>query len=155
MHEDRTNDRANVCAVEIEVETDDAARPSASREDRLAPALDLAHGTRARAVLDEAELAHAWRGMFFGRWSLVAQLESGGHRYLIARRRRHAEPAGDGLTPAETQCAMLLAKGRSPKAIAYELHISASTTSHHLRRAMQKLGVTRRAELAVAFGVRR
>jgi DNA-binding CsgD family transcriptional regulator len=59
-------------------------------------------------------------------------------------------PSHDGsLTPAERSVARLVAEGLSNKAIATRLHTSAKTVEAHLTRAYRKVGVRRRAELAV------
>ena len=69
-----------------------------------------------------------------------------------------AQPLGDvrsptlgtprGLTPREEQIARLAVDGRTSRAIADELDISARTVDNHLAVAYQKLGVRTRSELA-------
>jgi DNA-binding CsgD family transcriptional regulator len=93
-----------------------------------------------------------WRELLDGGWTLVAQLERGGRRYLVARR---GAARGDGLTRAEMVCAIYAARGYAQKWIAYELGIGEPTVSTHVRRAMRKLGVVCRAELAAVFGAAR
>jgi DNA-binding NarL/FixJ family response regulator len=51
-----------------------------------------------------------------------------------------------GLTPRETQVAVLLAQGRSNVAIAKTLGISTHTARHHTQRVLGKLKVHSRAE---------
>ena len=102
-------------------------------------------GVRDREVCSE----RAWSDLLLGGWCLVDLFELAGRRYLIACRRRHAVGA---LTRAELACALLVASGRSPKAASIELGVHASTTSTHLRRAMKKLGISRRADLVAALG---
>ncbi|HEY1974426.1 MAG TPA: LuxR C-terminal-related transcriptional regulator [Pseudonocardia sp.] len=58
------------------------------------------------------------------------------------------------LTPAERETALLAASGRTTKAIAVELQVSARTVSNHLQRAYHKLGINGRAELAACLNVR-
>lgn len=51
-----------------------------------------------------------------------------------------------GLTPRESEVALLLAHGRSNAAIAAELGISTHTARHHTQRVLAKLEVRSRAE---------
>lgn len=55
------------------------------------------------------------------------------------------------LTRGEREVVLLAASGRSTKAIAAELQLSARTVSNHLQRAYDKLGVNRRTELATVL----
>ncbi|HEY7636567.1 MAG TPA: helix-turn-helix transcriptional regulator [Gemmatimonadales bacterium] len=51
-----------------------------------------------------------------------------------------------GLTPRETQVAMLLAEGRSNEDIASVLRVSPHTARHHTQHVLAKLGVHSRAQ---------
>jgi DNA-binding CsgD family transcriptional regulator len=55
------------------------------------------------------------------------------------------------LTPGELDAAMQAAAGRSNKLIAGHLHLSVRTVESHLQRAYEKLGISRRHELADAL----
>jgi DNA-binding CsgD family transcriptional regulator len=55
------------------------------------------------------------------------------------------------LTPREREVAMLAARGLTSQQIAGQLVISPRTVEHHLQHAYEKLGVTRRAQLAEAL----
>ncbi len=52
-----------------------------------------------------------------------------------------------GLTPAEARVAELIASGRSPEEAAADLGIALSTARHHVKRAHEKLGIRRQADL--------
>ena len=52
-----------------------------------------------------------------------------------------------GLTPRESQIVENLAIGKSTKALANELHISAATVRTHLRKIFTKLNIGSRVEL--------
>lgn len=53
-----------------------------------------------------------------------------------------------GLTPRETEVALLLAEGRSNTAIAEALFISPHTARHHVQKVLRKLGASSRAAVA-------
>jgi DNA-binding CsgD family transcriptional regulator len=55
------------------------------------------------------------------------------------------------LTPGELETALQAAAGRSSKQIASEVQLSVRTVESHLQRAYQKLGISRRHELADAL----
>lgn len=57
-----------------------------------------------------------------------------------------------GLTPAEARVADLVAAGRSPEEAADDLGIALSTARHHLKRAHEKLGIRRQADLVRIVG---
>jgi non-specific serine/threonine protein kinase len=63
-------------------------------------------------------------------------------------------PPGDGLSGREREVVALLAQGRSNRAIAAALALSERTIEGHVSRALGKLGLTTRAQLAV-WAVRR
>ena len=55
-----------------------------------------------------------------------------------------------GLTAREVDVVSLLAAGHSNQAIATRLFLSSRTVEHHVEAAFAKLGVTTRADAAVA-----
>lgn len=56
-----------------------------------------------------------------------------------------------GLTPREAEVAVILARGASDKALARQLDISWHTARTHVRNVLSKLGVSSRAEVALAL----
>ena len=58
----------------------------------------------------------------------------------------------EGLTPAETRVAALVAEGRTNREVAAALFLSERTVENHLSRAYTKLGVRSRTELARKLG---
>ncbi|MFJ9715755.1 LuxR C-terminal-related transcriptional regulator [Streptomyces sp. NPDC101213] len=59
---------------------------------------------------------------------------------------------GDVLSPRETEVAELAAAGMSNREIATTLHLSPRTVEQHVARALQKIGVHSRQQLAHALG---
>ncbi len=64
------------------------------------------------------------------------------------RRTPHASIT-DGLTTRETEVLGHLARGRTNRQIAEDLHLSLSTVKRHLERIISKLGVSDRTQAAV------
>ncbi|MDX2024579.1 MAG: response regulator transcription factor [Deltaproteobacteria bacterium] len=56
-------------------------------------------------------------------------------------------PAGDELTVREKQVAMMIARGKSSKAIASELQLSVKTVGNHRLHVMKKLGASNAADV--------
>ncbi|MGW5106113.1 AAA family ATPase [Nocardia sp. NPDC004123] len=57
------------------------------------------------------------------------------------------------LTPSERKIALLVASGRTNKAVAAELQLSIRTVESHLQRAYSKLNISRRSDLSEALGI--
>ncbi len=109
--------------------------------------------TRARfRQADPEQAVRLWTALVQGKWSLVDTRDSDGKRFLVAR--RNAAELGDplALRADERRVVALAARGHSVKLIAYELGLSKPTVSVRLTRALQKLGLRSRAELARCFG---
>lgn len=109
---------------------------------------------RARTRRERSDPDHAlslWEGLVAGRWSLIDRFESDGKRFVVAH--RNDPELGDprGLSRRERQIAEYVGHGRSFKEIAYLLGISASAVSNSAARAIAKLGLESRAELASFF----
>ncbi|MGZ4297717.1 MAG: ATP-binding protein [Solirubrobacteraceae bacterium] len=103
---------------------------SVAAREPLAAGLDLAHRCRAVAL---AETARA---------ELVA----------TGARPRRASLRGPGaLTPAELRTAEMAARGMSNREVAQALFVSTKTVETQLSQAYAKLGISSRAELAVAL----
>jgi len=99
----------------------------------------LASAYRKLGVYSRAELT-----------ALLARQGADGKAYLIAR---VDLPEVRLLTPRERAVVELAALGRSNKAIAYELGLSAGTVGNYLMRAQRKLGARSRVALIRMFNV--
>ncbi len=125
-----------------------AATPSSARE-RLREAarrVDRARGALRREDPDGA--LDLWTALVAGRWSLVDRFESDGRRFVVALKNAPAVRDPRALTERERQVAHLAAEGASNKLIAYTLGVSESGVGTQLGRALRKLGLERREELA-------
>lgn len=71
---------------------------------------------------------------------------------MLARKNPPSVPQRPGLTGHERSVAFYAAAGHSHKLIGYELGLSPSSVALYLRRALTKLGVRSRAELARVYG---
>lgn len=83
-----------------------------------------------------------------GAGGLVVVLVEGGNPNAITARRLVQER---GLTAREADVALLLASGKSNKAIAVELGLSSHTVKRHTERVLVKLEVRGRAAVAAAI----
>lgn len=111
--------------------------------------------TRSKGVRrDSAEVAELWPGLVDGRWSLVEQFDRGGRRYIVAYRNAPELRPSPALSLREEQVVRAAALGHSNGMIAYELGLSTSTVSKHLRGAASKLGVDGREALVKALAAR-
>jgi DNA-binding CsgD family transcriptional regulator len=125
----------------------DAAKPEARAAlAQAVVAIDRARGRQRRADPDGALAAR--KGLVAARWSLVDEFESDGKRYVVARENEPSSVPITALSKRERQIVGYVALGHSSKLIAYELGIADSTVRVLLSRAMQRLQVTSREELA-------
>lgn len=109
---------------------------------------------RTRTRLDDPDRAVAtWKALVDARWSLVDHFERSGKHYLVAHRNDPAAPPALLLTERERQVAMLAAMGHANKAIAYDLGIATSTVGVLISRALKRLGLRSRRQLAAYMGV--
>ncbi|MFO0614573.1 MAG: LuxR C-terminal-related transcriptional regulator [Polyangiaceae bacterium] len=111
----------------------------------LAVGAKIIERARAKRTLDGFE---AWHALWNGRWTLVDSFDRDGKRWLLARANHSLGPALGALQPRERDVVSGVAAGRPLKLIAYELGLPLSTVASTLRRAMRKLRVGSRAELA-------
>ena len=81
----------------------------------------------------------ASRALFDGRWSLVRHSDRDGKRFFLALRNAPGVRDQLALNHRERQVVGLIAEGCSSKQITYELGLSPSTVSGHLRSALRKL----------------
>jgi DNA-binding CsgD family transcriptional regulator len=107
------------------------------------------HSARGQRRPDEA--LEAWEALVAGRWSLVQTFESDGRRYLLARRNPPGAPESTPVSAIEAHALLLRAQGMTHKVMAYELGVSESALHHHVRRGMQKLGISHDTELPSLF----
>jgi DNA-binding CsgD family transcriptional regulator len=122
------------------------------RDDHRIPSLRagvarLVLGNKIRRESPEAAV-ELWRALVAGRWSIFRQLDTDGRRFIVARRNEVNVRNPRALTPDERRTALYAAWGHSLKLIAYEVGLAESTVSYHLKRALRKLGLRDRAELA-------
>jgi len=101
------------------------------------------------------ELPMAIREVLSGRTFVSPALQE-----LVARAQEAgavgAEAAGAALTSRQREILQLLVEGRTPKEIAFALHLSPRTVEFHKYRLMEELGVHTIAELvraALALGI--
>ncbi len=132
-----------------------AARSAEARAELRRATVSLAT-LRGRRRLDDPDRAvAAWKALVDARWSLVDHFERDGSHYLVAHR-NDCQPAPMSLlTERERQVAALAAMGFSNKAIAYNLGIATSTVGVLMSRALARLGLRSRRELAAGGGLRR
>ena len=126
-------------------------------EDVLAALRAGAHGFLGKAA-EPADLIEGVRAIAQGRALLSPAATQSVVNHLAVQGKTHAgapQPTPQqvsSLTPREREIVQLVAGGLDNAAIANRLFISPFTVKTHLNRAMQKLGVTGRAQLVrVAF----
>ena len=112
--------------------------------------IDKARAREARG--GDEDLLSLWRGLVAGRWSVFDHVDTDGKHYLVAYENDPEARSPKRLTRRETQVATYAAQGHTNKFIAYELGIGVSTVATHLRSALHKLGLSRRAELVWLYG---
>lgn len=133
----------------IEHAVEDAKTASAQQALRNAAlAIDRARMRNTR--LDEADAVAMWHALVSGRWTLVDQVDRDGRRYFVARKNDPDVARHHALTRRERQVVGFAALGHSNKLIAYELGLSVSSVAVYLEIAMEKLGVSTRAQLIIA-----
>jgi DNA-binding CsgD family transcriptional regulator len=111
--------------------------------------LDRARGHLRKSAPSEA--LDEWRVLVRARWSLVDQFDSDGRRFILAYQNLVSSDAPSVLSAREHEVLALAAIGCSPKLVAYQLGLSASTVRVHLTNASRKLGVHTRAALIEKF----
>jgi DNA-binding NarL/FixJ family response regulator len=89
-----------------------------------------------------------WRGIASGRWSIAETFVDDGRQYLLIRRNAASQEKRHALTGREREVAERVCLGLSNKEIAYELGIAVPTVSGRLARALRRLGLHSRVELA-------
>jgi DNA-binding CsgD family transcriptional regulator len=109
---------------------------------------------RARAAKHgrDEEALGVWQGLVEGRWSLVERFDVDGRRFILAHKNPEDVVDPRGLSPLESRVVGLAVRGYADKLIAYHLGVAEGTVSSQLTRAMRKLGVSSRVELARTLG---
>ncbi len=95
-----------------------------------------------------------WEAVVRGEWTIINHADLGGRRLFLARRNHDGMLNRNALTKREREVTGYAARGHSLKFISFELGLSLSTVSTYLKRALVKLRLRNRAELARAFGAR-
>ena len=109
--------------------------------------------SRARdGQLSDAESLAVWRGLLAGRYSVVHTTDTDGKRFIVVRANPAYVSDPRGLSEQQARVAATAALGYANKQIAYDLGISEATVATHLGRALAKLGLANRIELARTIG---
>lgn len=130
----------------VHVSPEWATTTAPQRVTEASRAVAMARGRMRYDAPDDA--LSIWQGLVDGRWSLADRVEPSGRRVIVAYLNEPdlARPAL--ITAREAVVARHAADGAALKEIAYALGISIATVQGALGRAMKKLRVTSRAELA-------
>jgi DNA-binding CsgD family transcriptional regulator len=117
-----------------------------SAQERLRDAARAVDKARLRGA-DATEALELWQGLFAGRWTVADTFDSDGRRLFVAMKNDPDVAEDRSLTRRERQVTALAALGRPDAIIAYTLGLANSSVQTHLTRAMQKMGVSSRAQL--------
>lgn len=129
---------------------EDAASPERCARERLRETALSLHRARRERSREERGL-DLWAGLVAGRFSLVDRFVADGRRLVVAIKSPPSVLDPRALTERERQIVELAAEGASNKNIAYTLGIGESGVGTQLGRALRKLGLERRTELAPAM----
>jgi DNA-binding NarL/FixJ family response regulator len=106
----------------------------------------------ANAVRTDPRLAlELWHALIAGRWSIVDHVDNDGKRFILAKRNAPGVREPASLTANERLVLFYATWGHSNKLIGYETGLSPAAVSTHLRRALRKLRMKSRTELARVF----
>lgn len=123
-----------------------------SARERLAGAVLKVERARGRLRRTEPDEALAlWQGLVDGRWSLLDHVEADGRRVVLARLNPPGVRDPRALTARERDVLAYVAQGHGNKYVAYALGLSTTTVATHLRRALQKLGLSTRRDAIALF----
>jgi DNA-binding CsgD family transcriptional regulator len=111
----------------------------------------VAYGRAKGALRADERAVDGWPVLVDRRWTLLDGFESGGSRYVIARRNDAPAKGPAALTRRERQVLACVALGHENKMVAYTLGISHATVRVLVARAAAKLGVRTRGDLIAAF----
>jgi DNA-binding CsgD family transcriptional regulator len=128
-------------------------RRAVSHQEALTRAVRAIDTARARDYrYGSNETLELWTGLVEGTWSLIDWEDTDGSRLFLAVENDPETTASRRLTQKEAQVATYVAQRHPYKLVAYELGISISTVSTHLRKALKKLGLSSRMELVWLHG---
>ena len=131
------------------------ARGPATHKDvraRLREAVRGAEAARSSLRYEPEKALEAWRGLVAGRWSLIDVFDHDGRRFLVARPNESLTSTPLALSPRERQMLAYVALRYTNRLIAYHLGLAESTVAETVKRALLKLGVSSRMEIAKMFG---
>ncbi len=120
-----------------------------TREALRAAARDVTSARNKRAT-DPEDVVGTWRALYAGEFSVVDVFDSDGRRFVVAKSNAPTPPAPvrpSAMSKREQQVMALLASGCSNKLIAYELGLTPSTVSKHVRTIARALGAGSTSEL--------
>ena len=143
-------DRADAL-IDDRFEIAHAGEAASDREarDELRAAARAIDRARARLRRDDPGAAvELWKGLVDGTWSLVDHFDGDGRRYFVAQRNPPEARGPRALTDRERQVSFYAARGESNKLIAYRLGLPVGSVAAHLSRAIAKLGLGAREDLA-------
>lgn len=127
----------------------------ASGRGALRAALERRALSSTDARSNEAVATWIWEGVLRGEWMVLDRFRSGGRTLLLVRGAPEGWRSPHALTPGEAQVAAYASTGVSNKWIADRTETSLSTVSTLLRRAIDALGLPRRADLPRQFALGR
>ena len=125
----------------------DFIQETADEADHFADELS-GDGDFASAGADGAPASHEelWEALVSGRWTVIGSADEPQHRWLVLRRNcgREVRP----LTAREREVVRRVATGSANKAIAIDLGVTPSAVARTLKRALRKMQLRSRADLA-------
>ena len=129
------------------------ARLEAARSRLLAGRCLSRAGARQRAVAELSRAAEVLADCGAARLlaEASAELRRLGRRPRTRRPREDSDGRIPGLSPRESEIAVLVAQGKSNRAMACELYLSERTVENHLNHIFTKLGVSSRTALFAAL----
>jgi len=128
------------------VSATDPRKPRIDTWSRIVRAIDRARAADFRT--GENAVLEVWSGIIEGRWSLFDHVDTDGKRYVVLVETGGSRSTGcRALSSTQREVCLRAARGLSNKEIAYELGMSLSSVATHLRRGLEKLGISGRSRL--------
>jgi DNA-binding CsgD family transcriptional regulator len=101
---------------------------------------------------DHEQAVGIWRALLAGRWTVVDHRDRDGKRFLLAVANTPREQGLLSLSARERQILSRVTLAHPLKLVAYELGLSPSTVSGHVKSAVRKLGLRNVSEAVRLFG---